>query len=42
MSAQERSQSRYLLRYVYRRTLEFLKHLTSRIDLSNFPGSCCG
>jgi hypothetical protein len=42
MSAQERLQTRYAARTFYGRTLKFLKHLISRIDLSNFPGSCCG
>ena len=40
MGAQERS--RYFFRTAYSRTLRFFRHLASRIDLSDFPGSCCG
>ena len=29
-------------RYTYSRTLGFLKSLIARIDVLNFPGSCCG
>lgn len=42
MSAQARIRTRYFLRYTYGSTLRFLKYLVSRIDLSHFPGSCCG
>ena len=37
-----RSQIPHLRRYVYRRTLMFLRSLIARIDVLNFPGSCCG
>ena len=30
------------IRNGFDRTLNFLKRLLSRIDLTNFPGSCCG
>jgi hypothetical protein len=29
-------------RYIYRRSQRILKSLISRIDVLNFPGSCCG
>lgn len=28
--------------YLSRRTLKFLKSVIARIDVLNFPGSCCG
>jgi hypothetical protein len=30
------------VREVYGRVLRLLKKIASRIDVSNFPGSCCG
>jgi hypothetical protein len=36
------SQRPYLVRYIYRHTLRFLKFVAARIDLEHFPGSCCG
>ena len=42
MGAQGRSQTRYAVRYIYSPTLRFLRYLASRIDLSHFPGACCG
>jgi hypothetical protein len=42
MGAREPSETRYFLRTVYSRALRFFRRLASRIDLSNFPGSCCG
>jgi len=35
------SQSAFF-RYFYRPVLKFLKSVAARIDLANFPGSCCG
>jgi hypothetical protein len=29
-------------RYFCRPVLKFLKSVAARIDVSNFPGSCCG
>jgi hypothetical protein len=29
-------------RYFYQPVLKFLKSIAARIDLANFPGSCCG
>jgi len=39
-----RSRSRIpnFARYIYGRALRFLKSLIARIDVMNFPGSCCG
>ena len=42
MGAQKRSQSGFFVHHIYRRALRFLKDIASRIDLPNFPGSCCG
>jgi hypothetical protein len=36
------SPSRGAVRYIYRHARRFLKFLIARIDLSHFPGSCCG
>lgn len=37
-----RSQILRLPRYICRRTLRSLRSLIARIDVLNFPGSCCG
>lgn len=31
-----------VLRHVYRATRRLLRSIIARIDLSQFPGSCCG
>jgi hypothetical protein len=36
------SLSRGAVRHIYRYARRFLKFLIARIDLSHFPGSCCG
>src|SRR5882724_11515133 len=36
------SRSRGAVRYIYRHARRFLKFMIARIDLSHFPGSCCG
>ena len=41
-AAKRRSQALYFIRYLCGHTLRFLKSLAARIDLSHFPGSCCG
>jgi hypothetical protein len=37
-----RPQIRDLPLYLSRRTLKFMKSIIARIDVLNFPGSCCG
>jgi hypothetical protein len=37
-----RANARYLANYLYGRTLKLLKSIAARVDLPNFPGSCCG
>jgi hypothetical protein len=39
---EELSRTRHLVRSIFGPTLRFLKFLAARIDLSHFPGSCCG
>ncbi|UEM10170.1 hypothetical protein J4G43_036675 [Bradyrhizobium barranii subsp. barranii] len=31
-----------IARYLYRATRKLLRSIIARIDLSQFPGSCCG
>ncbi|WFU83746.1 hypothetical protein QA645_13660 [Bradyrhizobium sp. CIAT3101] len=31
-----------LVRHIYRSTRKLLRSIIGRIDLSQFPGSCCG
>lgn len=37
-----RSRIPHLARYICDRILKFLKSMIARIDVLNFPGSCCG
>jgi hypothetical protein len=41
-SGEPRSRIANLARYTCNRPLKFLKSMIARIDVLNFPGSCCG